>query len=126
MDPKKAYYQEMYRAVRQIYSEREVTAQEAALDALGLPLIEFSCQSMCVQVRKPADTTHMLCPGKMVDRKRTKCGKLSMEDVTYAPHVTKYIQRTCKITLRPSYKFRAYRHARYRRRRCGYGQDLHV
>ena len=93
MDPKKAYYQEMYKAVRQMYSEREVTAQEAALDALGLPLIEFSCQSMCVQLRKPEDTTHMLCPGKMIDDKRSKCAKLGMEDVTYAPHVTKYIKR---------------------------------
>ena len=68
MDPKKAYYQEVYRAVRQMYGEREVTAQEAALDALGLPLIEFSCQSMCVQVRKPEDTTHFLCQRKISTR----------------------------------------------------------
>ena len=94
MDPKKAYYQEVYRAVRQMYGEREVTAQEAALDALGLPLIEFSCQSMCVQVRKPDDTTHFLCQRKIIDEKRTKIAKLQLEDITYAPPVTKYIKRT--------------------------------
>ena len=76
-----------------MYGEREVTAQEAALDALGLPLIEFSCDSVCLQVRKPADTVHFVRPREQLEKKRRVQGKLEWGDITYDPPVTKYIRR---------------------------------
>ena len=90
----RAFYKEVYRVIRQMYAERELTAQEAALDALGLPLIEFSCQSVCIQVRKPEDTTHFVCRKKEIEKRRQKFAKLDFTQATYAAHVTKYIHST--------------------------------
>ena len=89
----RAYFEEMYRAARKTYAEREVTAQEAALDALGLPLIEFSRQCEYIQVRKPNDTTHFLRKKTDRDKRRREEGKLDFRDITYDPPVVKYINR---------------------------------
>ena len=89
----RAYFEEVYRAARKMYAEREVTAQEAALDALGLPLIEFSRQCEYIQVRKPNDTTHFLRKKADRDKRRREEGKLDFRDITYDPPVVKYINR---------------------------------
>ena len=89
----RAYFEEVYRAARKMYAEREVTAQEAALDALGLPLIEFSRQCEYIQVRKPNDTTHFLRKKADRDKRRREEGKLDFRDITYDPPVVKCINR---------------------------------
>ena len=89
----KSFYEEVNRAVRKMVAEREVTAQEAALDAFGLPLIEFSCQAIYVQVRKPGDTTHLLRPKKDLENRRRVHGRLDWDNIVYDPPVNKYIKR---------------------------------
>lgn len=89
----RAYFEEVYRAARKMYAEREVTAQEAALDALGLPLIEFSRQCQYIQVRRPADTVHFLRRKEEIAKRRCEQGRLEFRDIAYDPPVVKYINR---------------------------------
>lgn len=42
--------------MRELIGEREITAQEAALDALGLPLIRYSAAVQYIQARPPEET----------------------------------------------------------------------
>ena len=90
----KSFYEEVNRVVRRAVGDREVTAQEAALDALKLPLIQFSCEAIYVQVRKPGDTMHMVRPKKDLDQRRSSQVTLDWSSIVYDPQVNKYIKRT--------------------------------
>lgn len=83
----------MNRTIRMMVAEREMTVQEAALDALSLPLIEFSCQAVYVQVKRPSDTTHMLRPHAHWAKKKKEEGHVEWKDITYDAPVCKYIKR---------------------------------
>jgi len=92
----KAFYQDLNKIVRKLVGERELTAQEAALDALALPLVKYSCECLYVQARSPTDTFHML--RKKEDRRkrqRTDDSVANFEDLVYDPAVVKYIKSTC-------------------------------
>lgn len=72
--------------------EREITAQEAALDANGLPLITFSCECLYKQARPPKDSFHTVRRKK--DRKRPRPNQPSkFSDYVYDIPVTKYVHR---------------------------------
>ena len=94
-----SYFQEMNRVIRKMVSEREVTAQEAALDAYGLPLIKYSCDVVHLQARTPEDTIHKLKPFVQWNKKRDEVGQVGWADVVYDPPVTKYLNRTLDLLL---------------------------
>lgn len=68
--------------MKKFVSEREMSAQEAALDATGLPLIEFSRSFVCVQANNPHETRLLVKP----ERRRK-----DEKDFFYSLAVTKYI-----------------------------------
>ena len=89
----KSFYECINRTIRRFVGDREITAQEAALDAVGLPLISYSCECIYVQARRPEDTVHI------VKRKehRLKIARTSadvqFEDMVYQTQVGKYMTR---------------------------------
>lgn len=95
----KDFYRYMLKAVRDFVAEREVTAQEAALDAHGLPLIRYSCDSIYVQARPPGETFHTV--KRTSDRRKSRRLDTSGEenvarklsDFVYDVAVTKYVKR---------------------------------
>lgn len=84
------FYKNIVRVMRSLVGQREITAQEAALDASGLPLVSFSCGSIYVQARTPTDSFHTVRRKK--DRKRPRPNESSkLSDYVYDIPVTKYI-----------------------------------
>lgn len=81
----KVFCKKVYDVVKKFVSEREMSAQEAALDATSLPLIEFSRQFVAVQANTPYATRLLIKPERQ--RKDAK-------DLFYSLPVTKYIHST--------------------------------
>jgi hypothetical protein len=81
----------MYDIIKRINGDREKTAQEAALDALGIPPIMYSCSTEYVQANRPEETQHILKPRKMRD-KTVNNKKLSA--FLFDVHATKYVKST--------------------------------
>lgn len=80
----KIFCKRIYDVVKKFVSEREMSAQEAALDATSLPLIEFSRQFVPIQLNNTQEMRLMLKPeSRMKDEK----------DFFYSLPVTKYIHR---------------------------------
>lgn len=87
----KLFCKEIYEVVKKFVSEREMSAQEAALDATSLPLIEFSRQFVPVQVNNPQEMKMMVKP-----ESRRKDDK----DFFYSLPITKYIHRMSELFVK--------------------------
>ena len=90
----RSYYEDIYRTIRRFVGEREYTAQEAALDAVRLSLIEYSREQICVQARKPRDTIHTVRRGPDRQKRRRAGEETTFQDLVYETHVYKYINST--------------------------------
>ena len=88
----RALHRDVYNTVKRLVADREMTAQEAALDALGLPLISYSASMRYVQANSPDDT--YVVPRKRKTRRRHPNPDLQMRSLIYDPPVTKYALRT--------------------------------
>lgn len=83
-------YTQLLRVMREVVGDREVTAQEGALDGEGLPLAEYSRQCLYIQARPPSET--MLTAKRTKDRKSTGGGgAMKLSEYLYEPSVTRYI-----------------------------------
>ena len=99
-DVARALHKDIYDTVKRVVADREMTAQEAALDALQLPLIQFSTSVVYVQTNRP-DDTHVL-PRKKKDRaKRRRVDDLHRH-LVHDPPVTKYVLRMLFNVLQKS------------------------
>ena len=96
-DINRALHKDIYETVKRLVADREMTAQEAALDALGLPLIEFSASVQYIQANTPADT--FVIPRKRKNRRRTVNPEQQLRSLVYDPKVTKYVLRTFEIVF---------------------------
>lgn len=90
-DVNRALHQDIYTAVKQFVGDREMTGQEAALEALGLPLIEYSSRVDFVQANRPEDT--YIIARKKKHRPTMAAADQQLRRLTYDPHVTKYVLR---------------------------------
>ena len=79
------FYKKMYSIVRNVIGQREMSAQEAALDAFGLPLIMFSRKMIYLQARRPEETLLHLKNNRDRDHSNPN-------DLFYDPPVIKYIK----------------------------------
>ena len=94
-DVDRALHRDIYDTVKRIVADREMTAQEAALDALQLPLIQFSTSIVYVQTNRPEDT--YVLPRKRKDRaKRRMIDEEQHRHLVYDPPVNKYVLRMYK------------------------------
>lgn len=93
VDVNRALHKDIYDTVKRLVADREMTAQEAALDALGLPLIEFSACVQYIQANSPSDT--YVVPRKRQYRRRVVNQDQQLRRLVYDPPVTKYVLRTC-------------------------------
>lgn len=91
-DVNRALHTDIYETVKRFVADREMTAQEAALDALGLPLIQFSTTIQYLQVNSPEDTC--VIPRKRKNRHKHANGDNQLRSLVYDPPVTKYVLRT--------------------------------
>ena len=80
--------------MRWLTANRLLSAQEGGMDALLLPLIEYSCQCLTVQARRPTETSHIMRPRKFWVKKLREEGRVAFKDIAYDAPVTKYIHRT--------------------------------
>jgi hypothetical protein len=85
----RVYHNKMYEIVKRMTGEREITAQEATLDALGVPLISFSTGISYIQANRPEETTHVVKSKKKRQGVRAR-SKLSA--FLYDAPVTKYVK----------------------------------
>ena len=94
----RSYYEDIYKTIRKFVGEREITAQEAALDAVSESIIKYSCALIYVQARRPRDTVHTVRRAK--DRAKRQCrgDALTFEDMVYDSHVQKYINRMWTVS----------------------------
>ena len=97
-DINRALHKDIYETVKRLVADREMTAQEAALDALGLPLIQFSTGLIFVQANCPEDT--YVIPRKRRNRRQAHDGEQLLRHLVYDPPVTKYVLRMCKCLAR--------------------------
>lgn len=93
----RSYYEDIYKTIRKFNGEREITLQEAALDATGESLVEYSCVHMHVQARRPRDTVHRMRRAEHRPKRHCPDVPLAFEDMVYDSHVQKYITRTFTI-----------------------------
>lgn len=93
----RSYYEDIYKTIRKFNGEREITLQEAALDATGESLVEYSCVHMHVQARRPRDTVHRMRRAEHRPKRHCPGVPLTFEDMVYDSHVQKYITRTFMI-----------------------------
>jgi hypothetical protein len=98
----KTYYSKLSKCIRKVVAEREITAQEAALDALGLPLICYSCECNYIQALPPKDTYHIAKRASHRTKKsRTESANNNsnvlseVTDFVYDAPVDKYVKSTC-------------------------------
>ena len=96
-DVNRALHKDIYDTVKRLVADREMTAQEAALDALGLPLIEFSASVQYIQANMPRDT--YVIPRKRRNRRRNMNPDHQLRNLVYDPPVTKYVLRTLPPVL---------------------------
>ena len=85
-------HRDIYEVVKRLVADREMTAQEAALDALGLPLIQYSCSIHYVRAAPPDDT--YVKPRRKGDRMKRRRTDNDPRQYLYDPPVTKYVLRT--------------------------------
>jgi len=89
----KSFYKEILKVVKKIVGEREITLQEATLDAQGLPLITYSCDARYIQAKPPNDTVLTAMRAKdRAKRQRTE-GPDKLWSYVYDPSVVKYVKR---------------------------------
>ena len=95
VDVNRALHQDIYATVKLFVGDREMTGQEAALDALGLSLIEFSAGVEYIQANCPGDT--YVIARKRKHRRTTANTDQQLRRLTYDPPVTKYALRKCSL-----------------------------
>jgi hypothetical protein len=83
----------MYEIIKKITGDREMTAQEAALDALGINLIHYSCSLKYIQAKRPEETEHVMKPRK---KREGNANKRKLSAFLYDAPVTKYVKSKCE------------------------------
>lgn len=79
----------MYSIVRSVIGQREISAQEASIDAFGGPLIKFSRKIAYIQAREPEET-------QLRVKSKNRRDSSNPNDLFYDPAVMKYIKRMYK------------------------------
>ena len=90
----KSHFKEINDVVRKFVAEREITVQEAALDATRRPLVRYSRQCLRVCACRPSETMHIVKDSATRAQLRRSAGALSFEQMVYDPWVKKYVNRT--------------------------------
>lgn len=90
------FYRDFLRVMSSIVGSREITAQECALDAYGLPLITYSCDAQYFQIKSPQETVWTIRRQKEIEKRArfNNSSSRTLEDIAYEPPVVKYVKST--------------------------------